>query len=95
MSKKLPISDQSWNEDIFQLLQVIDKNEDLNGKDGNEFDDNDQMNLGDEKDMIEQDCENDVDSIYNTNVINDLDDKSDGDNSSTKEITERVHYICS
>ena len=70
------------NEDeIFRLLYDTDENKDLNDKS------NYQMSSEDEEDAVEEDCEDDVDSIYDIDDMNKLDESST-DNPTTEESTD-------
>ena len=65
------------------------ENEVLNDKSGNKFDDNDQMSSEDEEDAVEEVCEDNIDSIYNIDDINKL-NESDTGNSTTEESRDEV-----
>ena len=56
----------------------------MNDKSGDKFDDDDQMSLENEEDAVEKGCEDDENSIYDIDDINQL-DGSDTDNSKTEE----------
>ena len=63
-------------DEIFWLLYDTDKNKELNDENSDKFDENDQMSSEDEKDAIEEDCEDDVDSIYRIDDMNKLDESN-------------------
>ena len=63
-------------DEIFWLLYDTDKNVELNDESNDRFDENDQMSSEDEKDAIEDDCEDDVDSIYSIDDMNKLDESN-------------------
>ena len=59
----------------------------MDNKSGDEIDDNNQISLENEEDKLEEDYEDDVDSIYDIDDMNELDDHSDTDNSTMEEST--------
>ena len=65
------------------------ENDDLNDESGDKFDGNDQMSSENEEDTVEQDCEDNVDSIYDIDDITEL-DKRDTDNSQPKKAQTQV-----
>ena len=89
-------------DEIYWLLYDIDDNEDLNDESCDRLDDNDQISSEDEEDVVEEDCEDGVDSVYDIDDMNELDD-SDTDNSATETSTDEdvdsceaknhVHYM--
>ena len=60
--------------EIFWLLYDTNENEDWDGESGDKFDDNDQVNLQNEEKAVEKDFEDDVDSIYGIDDMNELDE---------------------
>ena len=89
-------------DEVYRLLYDIDENEDLNDESWDRLDDNDQISSKDEEDVVEEDCEDDVDSVYDINDMNEPDDR-DTDNSATETSTDEdvdsyeaknhVHYM--
>ena len=70
-------------DEVYQLLQDIDDNEDLNDESCDRLDDNDQISSEDEEDVAEKDCED----VYDIDDMNELDD-NDTDNSATERSTD-------
>ena len=76
-----------FNEDeVYRLLYDIHDNEDLNDESCDRLDDNNQISSEDEEDMVKEDCEDNIDSVYDIDDMNELDD-SDTDNSATETST--------
>ena len=79
-------------EETFRLLH--DENEKLNDKSSDEIDDNNQISLENEEDKVEEDCEDDVDSIYDIDDMTELHDQSDTDNSTMEKSTHEDANSC-
>ena len=72
----------------FWLLCDTDENENLNDESSKKFDDNNQMSLEDKEDAVKENCEGDVDFIYNIDDMNELDESNTND-STTEECTDK------
>ena len=76
-----------YENEVYRLRYDIDDNEDLNDESCDRLDDNNQISSEDEEGVVEEDCEDDVDSVYDIDDKIEL-DNSDTDNSATETSTD-------